>query len=73
MSSYKPITAQQLTKFAGIKTYMRLPHCRTTQGIDFAVVNVKAKTNEGLGDIGAGTAIASTASVLLRKRKKRSL
>ena len=40
MSSYKPITAQQLPKFAGIKTYMRLPHCRTTQGIDFAVLGI---------------------------------
>ena len=40
VKSYKPITAQQLPKFAGIKTYMRLPHCRTTQGIDFAVVGV---------------------------------
>jgi len=36
--SFKPTTAQDLPKFAGIKTYMRLPHCRTTQGIDFAVV-----------------------------------
>jgi len=40
VKSYKPITAQQLPKFAGIKTYMRLPHCRTTQGIDFAEVGV---------------------------------
>ena len=40
VKSYKPITAQQLPKFDGIKTYMRLPHCRTTQGIDFAVVGV---------------------------------
>jgi agmatinase len=40
LTEYKPITAQQLPKFAGIKTYMRLPHCRTTQGIDFAVVGV---------------------------------
>ncbi len=40
VKSYKPITAQQLPKFAGIKTYMRLPHCRATQGIDFAVVGV---------------------------------
>ena len=42
-------------------------------GIDFAVVNVKAKTNEGLGEVGGGLAIASTASVLLRKKKKRTL
>jgi len=42
-------------------------------GIDFAAVNVKAKTNEGLGEIGAGEAMAATATVLLKKRKKRTL
>ena len=39
--------------------------------VDFAVVNVKAKTNEGLGDVGEGTAIAATASAMLRRRIKR--
>jgi 2-C-methyl-D-erythritol 2,4-cyclodiphosphate synthase len=42
-------------------------------GIDFASVNVKAKTNEGLGEIGAGEAMAATATVLLKKKRKRSL
>lgn len=42
-------------------------------GIDFVNVNVKAKTNEGLGDIGSGKAMASTATVLLRRRIKRTL
>jgi 2-C-methyl-D-erythritol 2,4-cyclodiphosphate synthase len=42
-------------------------------GIDFAAVNVKAKTNEGLGEIGTGLAMAATASVLLRKKVKRTL
>jgi len=42
-------------------------------GIDFTAVNVKAKTNEGLGDIGAGQAIAATAIALLRKKKRRTL
>ena len=42
-------------------------------GIDFLAVNVKAKTAEGLGDVGAGNAISALATVLLRKRKKRSL
>ena len=42
-------------------------------GIDFAAVNVKAKTNEGLGEIGVGLAMAATASVLLRRRVKRTL
>ena len=42
-------------------------------GIDFTAVNVKAKTNEGLGDIGAGQAIAGTATALLRKKRRRGL
>ncbi|MCX5636710.1 MAG: 2-C-methyl-D-erythritol 2,4-cyclodiphosphate synthase [Planctomycetota bacterium] len=42
-------------------------------GIDFTAVNVKAKTNEGLGDIGTGQAIAATAIALLKKKKKRTL
>jgi 2-C-methyl-D-erythritol 2,4-cyclodiphosphate synthase len=42
-------------------------------GTDFNGVNVKAKTNEGLGEIGAGQAIAATATVLLRRRLKRTL
>ncbi|TKJ39621.1 MAG: 2-C-methyl-D-erythritol 2,4-cyclodiphosphate synthase [Planctomycetes bacterium B3_Pla] len=41
--------------------------------IDFTAVNVKAKTNEGLGEIGAGQAIAATATALLRKKRKRTL
>ena len=41
--------------------------------IDFTSVNVKAKTNEGLGEIGAGQAIAATATALLRKKRKRTL
>jgi 2-C-methyl-D-erythritol 2,4-cyclodiphosphate synthase len=42
-------------------------------GIDFAVMNVKAKTNEGLGEIGAGQAISATAAVLLMKKFRRTL
>jgi len=42
-------------------------------GIDFAAVNVKAKTNEGLGEIGAGQAMAATATTLLRKKRRRTL
>lgn len=40
MTEYKPITPQQQPKFAGIKTFMRLPHTRTARGIDFAVAGV---------------------------------
>ena len=42
-------------------------------GIDFTAVNVKAKTSEGLGDIGAGNAIAATAVALLKKKRRRGL
>lgn len=42
-------------------------------GIDFTSVNVKAKTNDGLGEVGAGEAMAATATALLRKKKKRTL
>jgi 2-C-methyl-D-erythritol 2,4-cyclodiphosphate synthase len=42
-------------------------------GVDFNAVNVKAKTNEGLGDIGAGEAIAATAIALLKRKYKRHL
>jgi len=42
-------------------------------GVDFNNVNVKAKTNEGLGEIGTGQAMAATAAVLLRRRIKRTL
>ncbi len=42
-------------------------------GIDFTAVNVKAKTNEGLGEVGAGQAIAATAIALLKKKKRRTL
>lgn len=42
-------------------------------GIDFNNVNVKAKTNEGLGDIGKGQAIATLVTTLLRRRIKRTL
>jgi 2-C-methyl-D-erythritol 2,4-cyclodiphosphate synthase len=42
-------------------------------GIDFNAVNVKAKTNEGLGEIGAGQAMAAMATALLRKKRRRTL
>ena len=40
MTEYKPVTPQQQPKFAGIKTYMRLPHIQAVQGIDFAVAGI---------------------------------
>ncbi|UCF92812.1 MAG: agmatinase [Desulfobacterales bacterium] len=40
MATYKPITPQELPKFAGIKTFMRLPHTRTLADVDFAIVGI---------------------------------
>ena len=42
-------------------------------GVDFMSVNVKAKTNEGVGPIGEGEAIAAMANVLLKRKYKRTL
>lgn len=41
--------------------------------MDFTSVNVKAKTNEGLGDVGVGDAMAATAIALLRQKPRRGL
>jgi 2-C-methyl-D-erythritol 2,4-cyclodiphosphate synthase len=41
--------------------------------IDFNAVNIKAKTNNGLGEIGTGEAIGATAVAMLRKKIKRML
>jgi len=42
-------------------------------GIDFNAVNVKAKTDNGFGDVGVGDAIAATATVLLKRKFRRTL
>jgi agmatinase len=40
MTELKPITPRQQPKFAGIKTFMRLPHSQARKGVDFAVAGV---------------------------------
>lgn len=40
MSNYKPVDPRISPRFSGIKTFMRLPHVRTTEGIDFAIIGV---------------------------------
>lgn len=37
---YEPVDPRAFPRFAGIKTFMRLPHIRTTEGIDFAIVGI---------------------------------
>lgn len=40
MNKYKPIDPIKSPRFSGIKTFMRLPHLTTTEGIDFAIIGV---------------------------------
>ena len=40
MKKYAPIDPKKFPRFAGIKTFMRLPHIRTTEEVDFAIVGV---------------------------------
>lgn len=40
MKKYEPVDPKKFPRFAGIKTFMRLPHIRTTENIDFAIVGV---------------------------------
>jgi agmatinase len=40
MKKYAPVDPKKFPRFAGIKTFMRLPHIRATEEIDFAVVGV---------------------------------
>jgi agmatinase len=44
MPDYRPIDPRKSPRFAGIKTFMRLPHLEITEGIDFAVVGVPFDT-----------------------------
>jgi 2-C-methyl-D-erythritol 2,4-cyclodiphosphate synthase len=59
-------------KLGPLKTQMKRAIASLLE-IDFNAVNVKAKTNEGLGEIGAGEAIAATAIALLKRKYKRTL
>ena len=42
MNKYKPRDPIKSPRFSGIKTFMRLPHLKTTEDIDFAIVGVPA-------------------------------
>jgi len=40
MKKYQPTDPRKFPRFSGIKTFMRLPHVRTTKGVDFAIIGV---------------------------------
>jgi agmatinase len=44
MVGYKPVDPRESPRFAGIKTFMRLPHVTTTEGVDVSVVGVPFDT-----------------------------
>jgi agmatinase len=44
MVKYRPVDPRESPRFAGIKTFMRLPHVTTTEGVDVAVVGVPFDT-----------------------------
>lgn len=44
MTSYKPVDSRNSSRFSGVRTFMRLPHVKTIEGIDFAVIGVPFDT-----------------------------
>lgn len=52
LTKYAPINSQEYPRFSGIKTFMRLPHVKTEENIDFAVIGVPFDTG---GSFAVGT------------------
>ena len=48
MIKYKPADSQASPRFCGVRTFMRLPHVRTVNDIDFAVIGVPFVTGATL-------------------------
>lgn len=44
IKKYEPLNSLEIPRFAEIKTFMRLPNVRTTEGVDYAVVGVPFDT-----------------------------
>ncbi|MCK4791118.1 MAG: agmatinase [Desulfobacteraceae bacterium] len=67
MDGYKPIDPREFARFSGIKTFMRLPHIKTTEGVDIAIVGVPFDTGASYR-VGArfGPEAIRIASALLR-------
>lgn len=64
---FRPVTLEQSPRFVGVKTFMRLPYSKATDGIDFAIVGVPFDSGASFrtGQRHAPEAIRSM-SVLLR-------
>ncbi|WP_376789465.1 agmatinase [Thermoflexus sp.] len=67
MDRYRPPDALEFPRFAGIRTFMRLPHVQTTEGVDVAIVGLPFDTGATFR-VGArfGPEAIRSASVLLR-------
>jgi agmatinase len=44
LEGYRPVDPRESPRFSGIKTFMRLPHIKTTEGVDIAIVGVPFDT-----------------------------
>jgi len=44
LADYRPVDPRESPRFAGIKTFMRLPHLKTTEGVDIAIIGVPFDT-----------------------------
>jgi agmatinase len=44
MVDYRPVDPRESPRFAGIKTFMRLPNVKTTEGVDIAIIGVPFDT-----------------------------
>jgi len=67
MIKYKPADSQASPRFCGVRTFMRLPHVRTVNDIDFAVIGVPFDTGATL-KVGArfGPAAIRSSSIILK-------
>jgi len=67
LNKYKPVDPLKTPRFSGVKTFLRLPHIRTVENIDFAIIGVPsdagASFRTGQRD---GPAAIRKASTLIR-------
>ena len=67
MQKYKPVDSQASPRFCGVRTFMRLPHVKTVDDIDFAVIGVPFDTGASL-KVGArfGPESIRSSSIILK-------